>query len=180
MSQEIDNLPEHLTGIKFEPWHFYRNTKAKKGENQLLLNDCFIDEVMRMKKLRFIPKITARLPYKNNELYIEAEVTVYSTNDDGWVDESNNTKAFSSVTKMPHEGGQTHFAQIAITRALKTAVLRHLYISDHDIELAVAAYDITPAKVNVMTRSITNDGDSEETDKTPQTIEPEIDLDLGI
>jgi hypothetical protein len=180
MSQElIDKLPEHLKGFKFEPWHFYKNLKAKKGENQLILNDCFIDEVMRVKNIDFTPEITARMPYKGDGLYIEATVTVRSL----VMGKERKTIAISSMTKMPFEGGQTHFAQLVITRALKTAVIRHLQISDHDIELVIEAYEIKKNQVTTKTRNITDDtqdDEENESHKTPQVIEPDIDMNLGI
>ncbi len=180
MSQkEIDELPLHLNGITFQPWHFYRNKKAKPGENPLLLQDCFVDEVMRMKNLQARPEITRVMPFGESSLYVEGHVKVWER---GKPDNNLATEAFASVTKMPYEGGQTHYAQIAITRALRTAVIRHLQISDHDIELAIKAYEIDSNKVKSMSTRNIADGPGEETTEKIEPIDvPEVNLgDLGL
>lgn len=46
----MNELPIHIRDIEFKPYHFYYNKKAKKGENPLLLQDNFIDDIMREKK----------------------------------------------------------------------------------------------------------------------------------
>jgi hypothetical protein len=183
--EKMENLPEHLKGIKFESWHFYINTKAKKGENKLTISDNFIDEVMRQKNLGFIPDITKVIPLggESGKVYVEAKVEIY---DKGLYDLDTDkpggekTTGFASVTEMPHSGGQTHFAQLAITRALKNAVIRHLQISDHDILLVIEAYGFDVKQIaQQQTRNIVADEDSEEKEeKGPEEAEVDMKLDV--
>lgn len=175
---QIDALPKHLEGIRFENWHFYYNKKAKKGENALLLQDNFIDDVMRVKNIHFTPEITRVIHIEGDKFYIEAKVTVYNQGPMVGTNQKNTT-AFASMTRMPHDSGQTHYAQMCITRALRTAVLRHLGISDHDIQLAIEAYEISLKNVSTMARSVTEDEPEEV--KQEDAIISEVDLgDLGV
>jgi hypothetical protein len=170
MTQEqIDELPDHLKKIQFENWHFYPNKKDKK----LTLSDNFVDEVMRQLDIHFTPEITNVIPHGEGKLYVEAKVTVFNESSDY----PRKTIAYASITQMPHADGQTHFSQLAITRALKTALIRHLQISDHDIELVTTAYGFTAKNVTQMTRNISDD---EPATNEPKVVEPEIDLDLDV
>lgn len=175
-----DELPDHLKSIDFKPWHFYVNKKDK--DKKLLISANFIQEMMREKDLAFNPSVQV-IPYGENQLIAIGTVDVYEKT---CVKESKNTQTWSyedipkttgiaSVTKMPHDGGQTHFAQFAITRALKQAVIRHLHISAHDIEMVIEAYGFDKNKT-IATRSTTDD--VEETDEAP--IDSDVDLGLEI
>ena len=181
--EKIDALPEHLKGITFEPWHFYYNKKAKAGENRLILSDNFIDEVMRQKTLRFIPEITNITPLQgdNNKILMVARVEVY---DEELFDLDSNkpggitTIGYASMTEMPHAGGQTHYAQMCVTRALKNAVIRHLQISDHDVQLVVDAYGFDMKQIASQTREIAAEIEEESTD-APVEAMPDLG-DLGV
>lgn len=171
--EKIDALPDHLKFINFKPWHFYYNTKAKKGVNQMMLGDNFIDEVMREQNIAFIPEITRVIPY-GDKLYVEAKVIVYN--------EQRETTAFASITQMPHAEGQTHYAQLAITRALKTALIRHLGISDHDVLMVIDAYGFDMKTIKAQSMSSNDVIETEETTEKEQEIteEAEVDLNLGL
>lgn len=171
MDQEkIAALPAHIQKIKFEPWHFYLPKKSKDGK--LVIADNFIDEVMRMFKIEFTAEMSPPpMQYGDNGLIVFGSVTVDSP-------AGPKVTAFASATKMPSETGQTHYAQLVITRALKTAVMRHLYISDHDLELAIEAYGITLSQIKSQTRQIS--ADEPEDDEKPVTEDvPESTVPIG-
>jgi hypothetical protein len=129
-------LPPHLKDIDFKPWHFYKMEKA--GKVTIDVNADFITEVMRQKKIKHHPEFEIH-SYGDDGMIAIARIDVWT--------EGNNketTSGFASMTKMPHQDGQTHFAQMCITRALKVAVMRHLGISDNDIKILIEHYGYTP------------------------------------
>jgi hypothetical protein len=124
---------------------------------------------MRQANLHFVPEITRVLPFGEGQLYVEAKVEVF--------DDKKKTISYASMTKMPHSDGQTHFAQVCITRAMKTAVLRHLQISDHDILMVIDAYGFDPKQMS--TRSVTNEVEEAEVAEAPVEAMPDLG-DLGV
>jgi hypothetical protein len=181
--EKIEALPEHLKGITFEPWHFYYNKKAKAGENRLILSDNFIDEVMRQKNLHFLPEITNIVPLNgdNNKILMVANVMVFDEEDYNYEEHKplgKVTIGYASMTEMPHAGGQTHYAQMCVTRALKNAVIRHLKISDHDVQLVVDAYGFDMKQITSQTRTITDEIE-EESIEAPVEAMPDLG-DLGV
>jgi len=178
--EKIEALPAHLKGITFEPWHFYYNKKAKAGENRLILSDNFIDEVMRQKNLHFTPAITHIIPLNgdNNKILMVARVNVFNLGERDTEIQRKVTNGFASMTEMPHAGGQTHYAQMCVTRALKNAVIRHLQISDHDVQLVVDAYGFDMKQIASQTRAITDEVEEESTE-APVEAMPDLG-DLGV
>jgi len=178
---EISDLPEHLRPeflLEFRPHHFWTSPKQKA---KISLSDNFTDEVMRKCKIHYIPEVTHIIPYGEGKFMVVARVDV-------WKDEpkmENMVTAYASINEMPYKGGQPHYAQIAVTRALKIAVIRMLGISDHDVEMILDAYKITKADVlkvsntSMAVRDVTVDDEPTETTTTEAPVE-EIDLDLGL
>jgi len=174
---EVKDLPEHLRPdklLEFKPYHFWVNKKdpAKK----MTLADSFVDEVMREQHIKFHPEISHVIPFGDGKLCVVASVEVWKSGNESPI--LDKVKAFASVTEMPRPGGQTHYAQLAITRALKTAVIRLLGISDHDIELIISAYGIDQKMVPSSLRG--NEAEVEEVASLPEVVEPDIDLNLGL
>jgi len=133
---EVKDLPERLKPdklLEFKPYHFWVNKKdpAKK----MTFSDNFIDEVMRTQKIKFHPEITHIVPFGDGKLCVVASVEVWKSESESTI--LDKVKSYASITEMPRPGGQTHYAQLAVTRALKTGIVRLLGISDHDVELIV-------------------------------------------
>ena len=134
MSEQSESkIPEHLRHIDFKQWHFYVMTK--NGKTTYTLNDNFTDEMMVQLGLNFDAEVTIH-DYSETEKLTLAQVRVK--------DDKKSTVGFASVTRMPRPDGQTHFAQLAVTRALSSAIQRHIGISGHDVELIVEALGIKP------------------------------------
>ena len=176
---EISDLPEHLRPeflLEFRPHHFWTSPKQKA---KISLSDNFTDEIMRIREICYEPEITHIIPYGEGKFMVVAKVRVWKK------DDPTDVTAYASINEMPYKGGQPHYAQIAVTRALKIAVIRLLGISDHDVEMILDAYKITKADVlkvsntSMAVRDVTVDDEPTETTTTEAPVE-EIDLDLGL
>ena len=189
MTQEqIDALPEHLSYIKFEPYHIYVNTATVKGKQKTTItpSDNLIDDLLRWKDIGFAVEMPYIGPFRENQTLLVAKVTVWT----GEYEFARNTVSFASVNAMQYEKGEktaTHLAQLAVTRALKPAVLRHLRISDHDIALLIEAYDIdikklskTPTAVRTSEASEDDADDTEEKNEVPLLAETDASLNLSL
>lgn len=175
---EINELPEHLKPehlLEFKPYHFWTSPKQK---SKITLSDNFTDEVMAAQNLHHEPEITHVLSLNEGKVMVVAKVTVWKNDFT-----ANRVIAYASINEMPHKGGQSHYAQIAVTRALKIAVTRFLKISDHDVELIIDAYNIKKADVLRITEASGAVRESDTTDEPETTTEApveEINLDLGL
>jgi hypothetical protein len=67
---------------------------------------------------------------------------------------------------------------MCVTRALKNAVIRHLQISDHDVQLVVDAYGFDMKQIASQTREIAAEIEEESTD-APVEAMPDLG-DLGV
>lgn len=157
-------VPEHLRHIKFQTWHFYVPKKSTTG--QPLVTDDFVTEVMQQLGLTFKAEVTVH-PYTEDKKLILARVDIMENNE-------TKTPAYASITEMPHKQGQTHFAQLATTQALKTALRRHIGLSNHDTELITKAIGFNSKTIK--TRETTD------LEEETEDIEPvdDISLDLEI
>lgn len=188
--EQIDALPEHLSYIKFEPYHIYVNTATVKGKPKTTItpSDNLIDDLIRWKDLWFETDMQIN-PFRENQTIFTARVYVWE-GEKGKPGEVRTTTAFASVNAMTFEKGErpaTHLAQLAVTRALKPAVLRHLRISDHDIALLIEAYDIdikklskTPTAVRTSEASEEDADDAEEKNEVPLLAETDASLNLSL
>ena len=150
--------------------------KGKKADAKLVLSDNFVDEVMRIQDIKFEPSIEGVHFYSehHSKIMLIAKVKVWKKGH-----EFDTVTSFASVNAMPYKGGQEHYAQIAVTRAMKTALLRLLGISDHDVELLVEAYGIDKSKVQMSTRESDFDTTNAPAANT-EKLEPELDLGLDL
>ena len=161
-------IPDHLKDIEFKPWHFY-TTKDRNGKLMHTLTSNFVEETLRKMKLHHNANVAA-MPYGENGILVLAEVDIFP---EGNLP-GNSTRGHASVTRMPREGGQTSFAQLAVTRALSVALRRRLGISKHDIETVIEALGMKPE--TIQTREYSNNVVEEATELPTEDIGLDLDL----
>ena len=124
-------------------------------------------------------------PYGEKELLVMAEVWIFDKTVGPTGNLTPSTPGFASVAKMPSESTksydgqrkerQTHYAQLAVTRAISTALQRHIGISGHDVEIIVENLGIKPE----MTKAREYSSNAvEEAEELPTEDDVGLDLDL--
>jgi hypothetical protein len=170
---EETTLPEHLRKIILKQHHIYSNSQGKK--TTIAVTKDFILDMMNQFNLRYKINAYQVNPFRNDQTIVSVVLTVFDANDPENI--TKQTPGIASIDKMPtkrrsgnssydtDDDRMTSLGQMALTSALKNAVMRHLYITANDIELLIKHHEIKLGGNTSIAREVIDD--VEEIEDTP-------------
>lgn len=135
-----NNLPDHIKDIVLQPHHIYASKNRKTGEITLSTTKDLVTDLMRQFKLGFMITEFRVDNFRGDQTLVSIEIVVVDKEDS-----TNSTPGVATMDKMPYgDQGQALLGQMVLTHALKNAVMRHLHITNHDIDLLIEKYGLKP------------------------------------
>ena len=137
-------MPEHLKDITFLPHHIYPGKKnigsrlSPKYIPWYSLTKEFSIDTIREKNILIEPIKTQMTAIGSDKMGVMVTVRATMPLTDEKKLGYKTSYGIASVTGMKYEGTEESHAQLAYTRAMKTAVEMLLGISDHDVQEVVA------------------------------------------
>jgi hypothetical protein len=165
-----DDLPEHLQKIILKQHHIYSNSQGKK--TTIAVTKDFILDMMNQFDLRYQINTYRVDPFRNDQTIVSVVLTVFDKNDPENI--AKQTQGIASIDKMPtkrkssdssyrtDDDRMASLGQMALTSALKNAVMRHLYITANDVELLIKHHGIKLGGSTSIAREVIDDVDEVE------------------